>query len=106
LLTSDPNPSSPNQEVAFKATVSSALGTPTGTVTFSEGSTTLGTESLNNGMAILNYSGLSEGEHFITAKYNGDSNFAPSISTTINQTVRPGAGGGSDGKVYLPMILR
>jgi len=42
-VTSSLNPSTFGQSVTFTATVSSAGGTPTGTVTFYDGATTLGT---------------------------------------------------------------
>src|SRR5262249_5733078 len=45
-LSSSANPSVYGQTVTFTAVVSSSSGTPTGTVTFYEGSTTLGTAML------------------------------------------------------------
>jgi len=47
MLTSSLNPSSFGRSVTFTATVSSAAGTPTGTVTFYDGAITLGTGALN-----------------------------------------------------------
>jgi len=41
-LTSSPNPSSAGQTVTFTSVVSSSAGTPGGTVTFKQGTTTLG----------------------------------------------------------------
>src|SRR6202030_3723976 len=41
------NPSTFGQSVTFTATVSSAAGTPTGTVTFNDGATALGTVALS-----------------------------------------------------------
>ena len=46
-LTASPNPSAAGQTVIFTATVTSAGGTPTGTVTFREGATALGSGTLN-----------------------------------------------------------
>jgi hypothetical protein len=46
----------------------------TGTVTFSEGLTSLGTGTLSGGTATINTADLAVGIHNITAKYNGDIN--------------------------------
>jgi len=76
------------QSVTFTATVgSSTTGTPTGSVTFLDNGSSMGTASLNNGKATLTTSTLSAGTHPITAQYNGDSNFVGSTSPGINQTV-------------------
>jgi uncharacterized repeat protein (TIGR01451 family) len=87
-LASDNNPSTYGQPVTFTATVTSSGGTPTGTVTFKDGTTTLGTSSLDgSGQATLTTSSLSAGTHSITAVYNGDSNFSGSTSSTTTQIV-------------------
>jgi hypothetical protein len=89
-LTSSANPSQSGQPVTFTATVSPVspgAGTPTGTVTFSDGSTTLGTGSLSNGTATFSTSSLSVGTHNITATYGGDGNFTGSTSNTVAQSV-------------------
>jgi hypothetical protein len=79
------------QAVTFTATVkavSPATGTPTGSVTFMDGSTTLGTVTLNaSGKATLTTKGLPAGADTITAIYSGDSNFDTSTSSGLNQTV-------------------
>ena len=87
-LTSSPNPSAYGQAVMFTATVSSGSGTPSGAVTFFDGSTTLGTSALNaSGVAALSTSSLSGGTHSITAQYGGDSNYSASASPAVSQTV-------------------
>jgi hypothetical protein len=87
-LGSSPNPSSYGQSVTFTATVTSGSGTPTGTVTFKDGSTTIGTGSLNgSGVATFSTSSLSLGGHSITAVYGGDSSRNGSTSNTVSQTV-------------------
>jgi hypothetical protein len=63
-------------------------GTPTGTVSFIEGTTTLGSASLPGGVASLSTSALGAGRHFITASYSGDSNFGASSSVPLKQRVR------------------
>src|SRR5262249_3532408 len=60
----------------------------TGTVTFMEGSTTLGTATLSGGSATFSISTLAPGQHHITAVYSGDSTFAPSTSSPLNQKVQ------------------
>ena len=72
----------------FKAKVTApGATTPTGTVTFTDGETTLGTVSLDaNGRAILATSSLSVGSHTIQAMYSGDAMFTSS-SDSLTQTV-------------------
>ena len=86
-LASSLNPSNFGQSVTFTATVSSGSGTPTGTVTFKDGSTSLGTVALNGSQAQLLTSTLSAGSHSITATYNGSSSYATSTSATLTQSV-------------------
>ena len=50
-LTSSQNPSVFGQSVTFTATVSATGGTPTGTVTFLDGGTSIGTATLSAGVA-------------------------------------------------------
>ena len=81
------------QSVTITATVSvvaPGAGTPTGIITFSDGSTTLGTVNLSNGSASLSTSALTVATHTITASYGGDGNFGPS-SNPINVTVSQAA---------------
>jgi hypothetical protein len=90
-VTSSANPSTAGQAVTFTATVSAippGAGTPSGTVTFADGGTTLGTATLNSsGAAAITTSALAAGTHTITATYNGDANFAGSRSAALTQTV-------------------
>ncbi|HEY6272858.1 MAG TPA: choice-of-anchor D domain-containing protein [Terriglobales bacterium] len=90
-LTSSPNPATFGTAVTFTATVTGAGGTPTGTVTFDDGTTSLGTATLNNGVAALTISTLIVGDHEISASYAGDSNFAASDSapTTLQTGLEP-----------------
>jgi hypothetical protein len=84
---SSANPSVPNQSVTFTATVSASSGTPTGTVTFKDGSNALGTAMLAGSQATFSTSALGPGSHSITAVYGGDANFAGSTSPALNQVV-------------------
>ena len=71
------------QPVTLSAQVTSPAGgpgTPTGTVTFSNGTTTLGTITLSQGVAVLTTSTLPSGYNGITASYSGDNNFAAETS--------------------------
>lgn len=89
-LKSSPNPSTSGKSVKFTATVTSKLrGTITGTVTFKDGTTTLGTPvALNSsGVATFTTKTLSVGTHSITASYSGDSNFNSSTSAVLSQVV-------------------
>jgi autotransporter-associated beta strand protein len=90
-VVSSANPSVFGQSVTFTATVTAdapGAGTPTGTVTFLDGSTTLGTESLDgSGETTFTTSALAVGDHSITVAYNGDTNFATSTSGTLTQVV-------------------
>jgi hypothetical protein len=89
-ITGSPNPSTYGQSVTFTAQVtdSSSL-TPTGTVTFYDGLTALGSSTLNgSGVATFSISTLIVGTHSsITAVYGGSANFVGSTSSPWTQTV-------------------
>ena len=88
-LTSSPNPAKPGQSVTFTAAVhpGSGSGTPTGTVTFKDNGTTLGTGNIAAGTATYTTSALTLGSHSISAVYGGDTNFATSTSATLIKSV-------------------
>src|SRR5947199_2448194 len=87
-VVSSGSPTAYGQTVTFTAAVTSTAGTPTGTVTFKDGTTTLGTGTLNaSGQATFTNSTLSVGGHSITAVYAGDINFKTSTSLAVMQTV-------------------
>lgn len=79
--------------VNFTASVSGSqvLGVtaqPTGTVSFYDGATQIGSPvPLSAGAAALSTSSLSIGSHNITAQYSGDSNYVPTTSTVLIQAV-------------------
>ena len=76
------------QEITLTATVvKSGTALPTGTVTFKEGSTTLGTGTVSNGQAIFATSALTAGSHAITAQYGGDLKNSSSTSTAVTVVV-------------------
>ncbi|MFZ0774523.1 MAG: Ig-like domain repeat protein [Candidatus Sulfotelmatobacter sp.] len=87
-LTSSTNPSYVNQSVLFSAAVSGVgTATPTGTVTFEEGKTTLGTVTLANGQASLTKTLTKGGSFSITANYSGDQNYGAATSSPLTQVV-------------------
>jgi hypothetical protein len=85
-LASAANPSTANQSVQFTATVSSACGTPSGTVQFSVDGVNFGSPvTLSNGTASLS-DALASGSHTIGAAYTDSPTFAAS-SSSLTQTV-------------------
>ncbi|HEX4441896.1 MAG TPA: Ig-like domain repeat protein [Thermoanaerobaculia bacterium] len=86
-LISSLNPSQSGQSVTFTATVTSAAGLPTGTVSFLDGAATLATSPLTGNVATFTTSSLIIGVHPITAVYGGAPNYAGSTSAVLNQTV-------------------
>jgi MYXO-CTERM domain-containing protein len=92
-LASSVNPSVFGQSTTLTATVTSAIaGTITGSVTFSDGATTLGTVLLNAaGVATFSTSTFTVGTHALSAVYAGDTNFATSTSASLSQVVNKGA---------------
>jgi hypothetical protein len=90
-LTSSVDPSANGQTITLTATVSlvpAGAGLSTGSVSFQDGSSVLGTAMVNpNGVATLTTSGLSVGNHTITAIYSGDTNATGSTSTAVSQVV-------------------
>lgn len=92
-LTSSVNPSAVGQSVTFTATVASTGGgvSPTGTVTFYDGTTVLSTQTLNaSGVATYSTAALTNGVHQVTAVYNGNSGseVQGSTSPALNQDVQ------------------
>jgi Bacterial Ig-like domain (group 3)/Beta-propeller repeat len=87
-ITSSSNPSAFGQPVMLTATVTGQSGgTPTGTVEFTNGSTTLcSTVTLVGGVATCTYSALPVGSDIVTGTYSGDFKFGGS-SGSLNQTV-------------------
>jgi streptogramin lyase len=87
-LAVDVSAPSVGQAVNLTATVSSASGTPSGTVTFFDGNTALGTSGLNaSGQAVLPTVFHSAGSQIITAVFNGAADFAPSRSQVLHEQV-------------------
>ncbi len=88
-LSSNLNPSQPRQAVTFAASVTvSGPSSPTGKVTFMDGTLKIGSSTLNRGVATLTTSKLAMGSHAITAKYPGDFSALESTSTVLDQGVQ------------------
>jgi hypothetical protein len=87
VLTCAPNPAAYGATVICTATVSGSSPTPTGTVTFYDGSTALGTAALSSGVATYSTSTLSVGSHTITAVYAGTAPYATSTSNAVDEII-------------------
>jgi len=78
--------------ITFTANVTHSTGTavPTGTVKFNNGTTTLGSTTLDStAKATFQTSSLLAGAYSITAAYAGDGNYAASTSSAQSLTVQP-----------------
>jgi hypothetical protein len=83
-VTSSLNPSIVNQAVTFTATAPTGAS---GTITFLDGATVLGTGGLTKGVATFTTSTLTVGSHSITVSYGGDANNSPATSVPLTQIV-------------------
>jgi hypothetical protein len=105
------DPATAGTSVQFTATVSSASGTPTGSVEFLDSNIDLGTVPLTAGRAIFSDASLTPGTHDITAEYIGSSQFTSSTSPVVFEII--GSGVSSEmsslvpalGKTSLPSVL-
>ena len=71
------------QSVTFTATVVGPASTPTGTVSFKDGSTVLGTVPVNgSGVATFSSSTLTVGTHSLVAAYSGSASYSSSASSS------------------------
>jgi hypothetical protein len=76
------------QAVTLVAAVTGSGANPTGTVTFYDGATVLGTAPLNgSGTAELTTTGLTPNENSFSARYSGDTSFLGASSGTSSVTV-------------------
>ncbi len=86
------SPATAGTNVTFTATVTTTTGVVSGTVNFSDGSTLLGTGTLNSsGVATFSTTTLAPGSHTITAAFQANTNFNAS-SATLTQTITAAAG--------------
>jgi hypothetical protein len=87
VLSAAPNPSPFGTAVNFTATVTSLAGTPTGSVSFYDGSTLIGTGTLASGVATYSTDALTVGSHNITGVYGGVAAFAASTSNLVDEQI-------------------
>jgi len=80
-LQATPSAGNVNGQITLKATVSG--DSPTGSVSFAAGTTSLGTATLTNGVATLQTSFAAAGSYATTATYQGDQNNAASTSSAV-----------------------
>ncbi len=91
IVTHTPDPSEPSAAVMVSFSVSSAVGTPTGNVTVSDGlDNCLGTAATGMCTLALRTAGARE----LTARYEGDDSFSGSESAGVSHTVSAAGGGG------------
>jgi hypothetical protein len=87
-LSSSANQVTLGQSLTFTATVSGGTPRPTGTIEFLDGTTVLGSSTVNaSGTATLAVSTLSFGAQSITATYEGDADHAVSTSSAVSEKV-------------------
>ena len=74
------------QPITLTASITATgAGAPTGTVNFLDGTTVLGTGTINSaGLVVLTTSNLSAGTHKLTAVYAGDANYGQSTSNELS----------------------
>jgi hypothetical protein len=105
MVASSASPSVYGQAVTLTASVStSANGTPSGTVTFSDGDTLLATAPLVAGQATYSTSSFSVGAHAIETAYSGDATFQSSAAG-LTQTVARASTSGIVSASANPVVL-
>jgi hypothetical protein len=88
-LATSANPIQTAQALQLTATVGNSGAAATGTVNFYDGSTVLGSSTLNaQGTASFNLTALSAGQHSLTASYTGDQLNLSSASAALTETVQ------------------
>ena len=88
LALTAPATAAPNSTVVLTATIASTGGVPTGQILFLDGTTGLGTVSLDDsGVAILRINTLAAGLHSLSVSYSGDEKFSSSTSAAVTLTI-------------------
>lgn len=92
VLTSSAASAIATKPLTFTATVTSnGGGTPTGSVTFMDGATLIGSGNLNNGIASVTTTALVVGTHTITSSYQGDAGDSAATSNPLTITINAAA---------------
>ena len=89
-LSSSVNPSNVGQNVSFTASLSGSAGTPTGTVNFRDGASSISgcsAISVTAGTAVCPTAALTAASHSITAVYSGDGAYNTATSAALSQSV-------------------
>ncbi len=90
-LKSSANPVVLGASVTFTATIAANVrgvtAIPTGSVSFLDGNTTLGSANLANGVATFTSAKLAVGTHNITAVYSGTANFHARTSSALSEVI-------------------
>lgn len=94
VVTSSANPGAVGTAVTYTATVTGGSGTPTGSVTFKDGSSpisscgTSGVVALNSsGIATCTVTYASAGSHTITAPYGGSASYGAAAGNALSETI-------------------
>jgi hypothetical protein len=89
-ITTSGSPATVGASVTFTATTTTTSGVVSGTVNFSDGTTLLGTGTLNSsGVATFSTTSLSVGTHSITAAFQANTNFTASSATLTQVMTAP-----------------
>ncbi len=102
-LTSSVNPSGFGSSTTLTATISPSSAT--GSVTFYDGVSSLGSATLSQGSGTLSVSSFTTGTHSLSAVYAGNVIYATSTSSTLTQTVGSGTTALSLGSSPNPSIV-
>jgi hypothetical protein len=86
-LTASSNPSFVSDSVTFIASITSSVGSPSGIVTFYDGTISLGSANLSSSSAAFITTLLAAGNHSITAVYSGDSSFTSVTSSSVAEVI-------------------
>lgn len=82
-----PSPTTTYVDATVVLTATVASSSATGTVTFYQGSTSLGTGTLSSGVATLVTHFTATGSYTLKAVYGGDSTYSSSTSSSVTETV-------------------
>jgi hypothetical protein len=83
-LTTPSNPASYGTSVTFTAQVAAPA---TGTITFLDGATSIGSGTVSGGIATFTTTSLAAGTHNITASYSGDANYSAAVSALLPEAI-------------------
>jgi hypothetical protein len=106
-VTASPSATSVGQVVTLTAAIAPVGSTtPSGTVTFLNGSNVIGTATANaSGVATLTTSTLAAGTYTVSASYPGDTNYQAGVSGTTSLTLSPVQSGSAVSVVVSPTAV-